>query len=104
MTSAPLEKWRAPGLGVIPREELVDIRSVSIKEGTSAEVCMKGYLEQIKNPYCFLCDGIPVKLTFAGEEHTLQERLGKYFASLEWNQREELCRMPEEHDQRGSGK
>ena len=34
-----------------------------------------------ENPYCFLYDGSPVRLTFLQEERTLQDQLVRYFVS-----------------------
>ena len=42
-------------------------------------------LEQIKNPYCFLCGETPVKIQFAPkdtEKADLGEKLKRYFLTL----------------------
>jgi hypothetical protein len=43
---------------------------------------MQSYLEQIVNPYCFLCGDTPVKICFVTESKTLKQSLCDYFLSL----------------------
>ena len=40
------------------------------------------FFQQIKNPYCFVCNGMIVKMHFNGSEKTLEEKLDSYFLSL----------------------
>ena len=53
-------------------KELVDISTVKISPNLSAPERMKQYVEQIKNPYCYLSHGVVVKISFAGSK-TLEE-------------------------------
>ncbi len=76
-----LEKWSRTDITSIPKERLVDIRSVKLDNFAPVEVRLSGFLEQICNPYCFLYDGTPVRISFSEEEHTLQERMTRYFVS-----------------------
>ncbi|MFR5845627.1 MAG: DUF6870 family protein [Oscillospiraceae bacterium] len=43
---------------------------------------MQSYLEQIVNPYCFLCGDTPVRIRFVAEDRTLKQSLCDYFLSL----------------------
>ncbi len=47
-------------------EELVDIRDVHIRTDLSEEERVKDYIRQIKNPYCYLCNGMKVQISFSG--------------------------------------
>ena len=42
----------------------------------------QSYLEQIVNPYCFLCGDTPVRIRFVAEDRTLKQSLCDYFLSL----------------------
>ena len=59
----------------IPGDSLVDIRSVTIDSGLPGTLRMLQYIEQIQNPYNFLCDGTPVHISFVNEEKELSEVL-----------------------------
>ena len=76
-----LEQWSQIDITSIPREELVDIRSVKVDHFMPIEVRISYFLNQIKNPYCFLYDSTPVRISFSEEDHTLQERMTRYFVS-----------------------
>ncbi len=64
------------------KNSLVDIRDVKIDTDLGQQERIADYIRQVKNPYCFLCDGIVVKMKFKEEGETLEERLEKYFLSL----------------------
>ena len=51
----------------INRDELVDIATVKINTDLPVEERIKDYIKQIKNPYCYLCNGVVVRISFAGK-------------------------------------
>ncbi len=59
--------------------ELVDIDSVTIDPSKSREERINDFLAQIHDPYCFLCRGIKVRISFTGTGGTLEEKLTEYF-------------------------
>ena len=76
-----LEKLSQMDITSISRENLVDIRSVKVDSFAPLEVRLSCFFNQIKNPYCFSYDSTPVRISFADENHTLQERMTRYFVS-----------------------
>ena len=62
--------------------DLVDINSVTVNTSLPREERLLDYLEQIENPYCFLCGKTVVKISFADTEATLEDRLERYLLSL----------------------
>jgi len=60
------------------RKDLIEITDVNIDTKLDYDTRIKNYLEQIKNPYCFLCNDVIVTISFSekGEEHS--ELLKKY--------------------------
>ena len=81
MTKEKLEQWSAMDIRSIPREDLVEIRTVHIDPFADLEERRDGYFDQVKNPYCFLCDNTPVKISFSDEKYTLYARLARYFSA-----------------------
>ncbi|MCD8348015.1 MAG: hypothetical protein LUD16_08750 [Lachnospiraceae bacterium] len=45
---------------------LVDIRNVCVRTDLDAKERVMDYVRQIKNPYCYLCNGMKVKICFSG--------------------------------------
>lgn len=64
------------------REGLVDINGVNIDPELPYSEKMLRYLEQMKDPYCFLCGDTPVKISFASDGEELKDVLKKYFMAL----------------------
>ena len=62
-----LKKLSEVDVRTIDPAELVDIESVRIRTELPERERVLDYLEQIKNPYCYLYHGIVVKLSFSGK-------------------------------------
>lgn len=62
-------------------DELADIRDVKIDTSLPREERIKQYLSQIKNPYCYRCGDIIVRVSFADTGATLEDRLKQYLLS-----------------------
>lgn len=62
--------------------DYVDVEEVQIDSALPPQERMRDYLEKIKNPYCFLCGKMPVRIVFAEDGAELGAKLRKYFLSL----------------------
>jgi len=76
ITREQLEKMKNVDPRTVDRSTLVDIETVKIDRELAKEERIKAYLEQIGNPYCYLHNGMAVKVSFSGKE-TLEEILAK---------------------------
>lgn len=61
---------------------LVDIKTVKVSTDLPVEERKKDFISQVKNPYCFRCGKVVVKMSFADTTATLEDRLENYFRSL----------------------
>lgn len=78
ITAAELEALQKVDIRTVEPTTLVDIRTVKISPYLTKEEKMQEYIAQIKNPYCYLCNGIVVKVSFAGKrslEECLQDAM-----------------------------
>lgn len=57
------------------RDELVDIREISVDKDLPKEERIAAFIRQIKNPYRFRCGEFVVNACFAGNGVTLEECL-----------------------------
>jgi len=62
-------------------DELADIQDVRIDMSLSKEERMESYLRQIKNPYCYRCGDMIVRVSFADTDATLEDRIRQYLLS-----------------------
>ena len=66
----------------VDKTKLVDIATVKINPQDTPDKKMKDYIEQVKNPYCFLCNGYAVKLEFDDGDKSIEDCMIDYINSL----------------------
>ena len=79
---ADLDALKNVDIRTVDKSALTDISSVKINPTDSPEKKMKNYLEQLQNPYCFLCNGYAVKVEFANTDRTIEDCFSDYIESL----------------------
>ncbi len=72
------EQLRAIDPMTADRSELVDIGTVKVNTDLPKAERLADYLEQIKNPYLFLCGGVVVHITYAETDATIEDRLEQF--------------------------
>lgn len=77
-----LEEMKNLDIRTVDPQSLVDRRMVRINKDLPQKERLKQYVEQIKNPYCYLDGDVVVKVSFTDESVTLEERLQAYIRSL----------------------
>lgn len=77
-----LEEMKNLDIRTVNPRSLVDRRKVRINKDLPQKERLKQYVEQIKNPYCYLDGDVVVKVSFTDESVTLEERLQAYIRSL----------------------
>jgi hypothetical protein len=82
LTSNQLAEMGRTEIEQVNKSGLVDITSVKIDTSLPPAQRMQNYLEQIKNPYCFLCGKTPVQISFKPDGKELDGLLGSYFLGL----------------------
>jgi hypothetical protein len=66
----------------ISKSALVDVKTVKIDVTLPVVERMSRYLEQVKNPYCFMCGKTPVQVSFKADGRELSTLLSSYFMGL----------------------
>ena len=82
MNKFQLQQMKNENITQVDRSTLVDIRSIHIDSSLPAAVKVRNYLEQVRDPYCFLCGDTPVRVRFVTEEKTLKKSLRTYLLGL----------------------
>ena len=77
-----LEEMKNLDIRTVDPQSLVDRRMVRINKDLPQKERLKQYVEQIKNPYCYLDGDVVVKVSFTDESVTLEVRLQAYIRSL----------------------
>lgn len=82
LTVKQLEERKQLGLEKIDRTGLADIHTIRIDTFLPFEQRMTDYLEQVKNPYCFLCGDTVVHVRFDPSGDELKNKLKNFLISL----------------------
>lgn len=82
LSSSQFAELSRIGIEQVNISGLTDIASVKIDTSLPPVQRMQNYLEQIKNPYCFLCGKTPVQISFQPDGKELGDLLSNYFVSL----------------------
>lgn len=77
-----LTKLEDIDIKTVEKESLAELSSITINPDLKKEERLAEYIQQIRNPYCFVCDGIVVKVSFNKTGKSLEETLSNYFLSL----------------------
>ncbi|MGN0358398.1 MAG: DUF6870 family protein [Blautia sp.] len=73
-----LEEMKNINPKTVNPDTLVDIATVEVDCSLPRAEQMKQFLEQIKNPYLYKCNGVVVKIAYATTESTIEDRLEQY--------------------------
>lgn len=82
LNSTLLDEMSMITVDKIDKNTLFDIKTVKIDASLPVTERMQQYLEQVKNPYCFMCSGTPVRIRFSDTGKTLDEALKSHFLGL----------------------
>lgn len=82
MENKDLKELADVDIRTVKKNALIEIKKVKIDPKLEREERISSFMQQIKNPYCFVCDGVIVKIGFTETEDTLEEKLNEYFLSL----------------------
>ena len=66
----------------VDRNALIQRSSVQLDPAASREERLRDFIQQIKNPYCYLDGKTVVKITFANTATTIEDCLENYLRGL----------------------
>lgn len=66
----------------VDRNALIQRSSVRLDPAASREERLRDFIQQIKNPYCYLDGKTVVKITFANTATTIEDCLENYLRGL----------------------
>ena len=82
ITAKELEAMRSVDPRTVDRSTLVQRRDIKIKSKGSKQERIMDYMEQIKNPYCYLDGKTVVKISFAQTDRTIEDCFHAYFSGI----------------------
>ena len=77
-----IEQMKYVDVRTVDPKTLVARSQLKIDESLPREERLKQYIAQLKNPYCYLDDGVVVKVSFNDAQETIVDRLEAYIRSM----------------------
>ena len=77
-----IEEMRSIDVRTVRTEELTDRRSIVIDQKLPRKERLRQYIRQMGNPYCYVDDGVIVKVSFSNTKETIEDRLEAYIRSM----------------------
>ena len=83
MNRAELEKFKKVDVRTVDVSALEDIEKIEIDSSLSVRERWVDFAEKIKNPFCFICNGMVVKVSYSEAKESLENKLVQLCMSME---------------------
>ncbi len=82
MNHAKLEELKNVDVRTVDISALEDIEHIEIDSSLSARERWMDFAEKIKNPFCFICNGMIVKVSYSEAKESLENKLVQLCMSM----------------------
>ena len=77
-----IEEMKSIDVRSVRADQLTDRHSIVIDQKLPRKERLRQYIRQVGNPYCYLDDGVIVKVSFSNTKETIEDRLEAYIRSM----------------------
>lgn len=77
MVAAELEELKKVDIRTVDSSTLADIGKIRIDRTLPKEERLLAFIREVKNPFCFICNGMVVKTSFSDTDESLENKLAK---------------------------
>ncbi len=83
MELTELEKMKKVDIRTVDIRTLEDIEHIEVDKSLPVQERWIDFAEKIKNPFCFICNGMVVKISYAERKESLENKLVQLCMSME---------------------
>lgn len=83
MDWAELEELKKVDVRTVDISDLEDIENIEIDSSLSPRERWMDFAEKIKNPFCFICNGMVVKISYSEAKESLENKMVQLCMSME---------------------
>jgi uncharacterized protein with PIN domain len=83
MNRIELEELKKVDVRTVDVSVLEEIEKIEINSSLSARERWVDFAEKIKNPFCFICNGMVVKVSYSETKESLENKLVQLCISME---------------------
>lgn len=76
------ESLKNVDIRTVDTDTLVDIEDIKVNLELPKQERIIDFVKQIKNPYCYKCGKVVVKVSFSDTNSTIEDRLESYLMTL----------------------
>ena len=77
MVAAELEELKEVDIRTVDTSTLADIGKIRIDRTLPKEERLLAFIREVRNPFCFICNGMVVKTSFSDTDESLENKLAK---------------------------
>ena len=77
MVATELEELRKVDIRTVDASTLADIGKIRIDRTLPKEERLLAFIREVRNPFCFICNGMVVKTSFSDTDESLENKLAK---------------------------
>lgn len=77
MVAAELEELKKVDIRTVDTSTLADIGKIRIDRTLPKEERLLAFIREVRNPFCFICNGMVVKTSFSDTDESLENKLAK---------------------------
>ena len=78
-----MEELKKTDVRTVDISDLEDIEKIEIDSSLSSWERWMDFAKKIKNPFCFICNGMVVKISYSEAKESLENRLVQLCTSME---------------------
>ena len=77
MVAAELEELKKVDIRTVDTSTLADIGKIRIDRTLPKEERLLAFIREVRNPFCFICNGMVVKTSFSDTDESIENKLAK---------------------------
>lgn len=85
MEQTEIEKLKRIDVRTVNASDLVDLEDIEINTELSKEERWLDFARKVKNPFCYICNGVIVKTSYSDTKESLESRLAQLCMVMDGN-------------------
>lgn len=75
MRQEKIEELKNVDIRAVDAGSLMDVGEIAIDHSLPTQERIRDFIEKVKNPFCYLCNGMIVKVSYSDAGESLESRL-----------------------------
>ncbi|NBJ93547.1 DUF6870 family protein [Parablautia muri] len=85
MERVEIERMKNIDVRTVKVSDLVNIEEIDINTELPKEERLLEFIKKVKNPFCYICNGMIIKTSYSDTKETLENRLVQLCVAMEGN-------------------